>query len=381
MKGSIVERSPGKFAIIIEMRDPATGKRKPKWHSFRGSKREAQIECARLISAVKGGTYINPDKTTVATFLDKWLDHMKTQVSPRSHERYAEIAKKNLVPLLGGTTLTKLQPVQISAAYAKAIANGRRDGKGGLSPRTVHHMHRILKQAFGQAVKWQILPRNPCDAVKPPKVNPTPPNTFDMGQTAALIEAMRATRMFVPVLLGVLCGLRRGEIAALRWRNVQLEAATLSVVESAEQTAKGVRYKEPKSGKSRRVDLSATVVEELNAWKARQAQEFLRLGRRPGPETFVVTQATCEPIQPRSLTHEWVRLLATTKLPRIRLHDLRHTQATMLLKSNVHPKIVSERLGHSKVGITLDLYSHILPTMQADAVAVLDAELRAVKKP
>ena len=145
MKGHIRERSPGHWAIVIELRDSATGKRRRKWHSFNGTKRQAQIECARLVSEMSGGTYLEPAKTTLAQFLDQWLADIKGNVAPRTHERYNEIARKNLIPLLGATTLPKLQPRQISAAYTKALASGRRDGKGGLSPRTVHHMHRVLE--------------------------------------------------------------------------------------------------------------------------------------------------------------------------------------------------------------------------------------------
>jgi len=179
--------------------------------------------------------------------------------------------------------------------------------------------------------------------------------------------------MFIPAILGILCGMRRGEIAALRWGNVDLDGASLAVVESAEQTASGIRYKGTKTDRGRTVSLSETVVGELRAWKLRQAQEFLRLGIRPDKQTFVVTKADGQPVQPRSLTHEWMRLISVGSLPRIRFHDLRHAHATHLLASGVHPKVASERLGHSKVGITLDLYSHVMPGMQEDAAARVDA--------
>jgi integrase len=377
MKGHIRERSPGRFAIILEQRDAATGKRKRKWHSFSGTKRQAQVECARLISAMKGGTYLEPNKLTMATFFDTWLAHVKSQVSPRSYERYCDLAQKNIVPLLGGVILTGLRPAQISTAYTAALASGRRDGTGGLSPRTVHHMHRVLKQALGQAVKWEMLNRNPCDAVDPPKVERATMQTFDMAQTAELIEAFRGTRMLAPALLAVLCGLRRGEIAALRWRNVDLTAGQMAIVESAEETAAGVRYKEPKSGRSRTVALSGIMIDELRAHRVRQAEELLRLGVRLADDNFVVAQVDGSPLKPTSITHEWVRLLGNTALPRIRFHDLRHAHATHMLANGVHPKVASERLGHSKVGITLDLYSHVLPGMQADAVVRVDEALQA----
>ena len=142
---------------------------------------------------IQGGTPVEPSRETVAAFLDRWLEHMQGQVSPRSHERYAELARKNIAPLLGGSTLTKLQPAQISSAYAKALTSGRRDGTGGLSPHTVTHMHRVLRQALQQAVQWQLLARNPADAVKPPKVERGQMKTYDLAQTAELIEALRGS--------------------------------------------------------------------------------------------------------------------------------------------------------------------------------------------
>jgi integrase len=323
------------------------------------------------------GTYLEPNKLTVAQFLDRWLADVKTRVSPRTFERYEQVCHKNIIPLLGAVLLPKLRPVQISEAYAKALASGRRKGNGGLSPRTVHHMHVILKGALAQAVKWEMLVRNPAGAIDPPKVGHTAMQTYDLGQTAELIEAVRGYRIFVPVILAVLCGLRRGEIAALRWRNVDLAGNQLAVVQSAEQTKAGVRYKEPKSGRTRTVALSTNVATELKAYRARQAEELLKVGRRLSEDDFIVTQPDGSPLQPHSLGQEWVRFLAKSTLPRIRFHDLRHAHATHLLASGVHPKVASERLGHSKVGITLDLYSHVLPNMQTDAVALVDDALQA----
>ena len=203
--------------------------------------------------------------------------------------------------------------------------------------------------------------------------------TYDLAQTADLIDATRGTRMTITVILAVLCGLRRGEIAALRWRNINLGAAQLAVTESAEQTTAGVRYKKPKSGKGRTVALSARVVNELRSHRVQQAQELLLLGVPLTDDAFVVAQADGSPLQPRTITHQWHLLLAKNKaLPRIRFHDLRHAHATHMLSSGVHPKIASERLGHSKVGITMDLYSHVMPGMQEDAAARVDRDLEDV---
>src|SRR5262249_40922445 len=249
MRGHIRERSPSHWAIVIDVRDPQTGKRKRRWHSFTGTKREAQVEAARLISEQKNGTAVEPSRLTLAAFFERWIEHMQGQVSPRSHERYAELCRKNVAPLLGALALTKLQPAHISQAYAKALTGGRRDGRGGLFARTVTHIHRGLREALHQAVGLALLV--PAAGGKPPKVRRAPMRTYGLAQTAELIAAMRGTRFFVPVLLAVLCGLRRGEIAALRWGQVDLTTGQLSVTQSAEQTRAGVRYKEPKSGRPR----------------------------------------------------------------------------------------------------------------------------------
>jgi integrase len=376
MKGHIRERSPGHWAIVIDVRDPETNKRKRRWHSFAGTQRQAQIERARLITKLQDGTAIEPSRMTVAAFLERWIEHMQGQVSPRSHERYAELCRKNIAPLLGGLTLAKLQPAHISTAYAKALTSGRRDGQGGLSPRTVTHMHRVLREALQQAVRWQMLARNPADAVKPPRVERKQMSVLDTDATAELITAARGSSLAVPILFGVLCGLRRGEIVALRWRNVDLERGQLSVVASTEQTDAGCREKEPKSGRGRTVALAPLMVEELRGHRLRQAEGLLALGVRLTDDHHVVAREDGQALQPRSLTHAFVKFVRQHGL-QIRLHDLRHTHATHMLASGVHPKIAQERLGHSSVGITLDLSSHVLPGMQAEAVARVDDKLQS----
>jgi integrase len=200
---------------------------------------------------------------------------------------------------------------------------------------------------------------------------------LDTAETAALLEAARSYRLFIPVMLAVTCGLRRGEICALRWRNVRLSGTPqLGIIGSTEQTKAGTREKDTKSGRARAVALTELAIEELRRHKLRQAEELLRLAVRQTDDMFVVAQADGRPLKPNSLTHEFVRFIAGTALPRVRFHDLRHSHATQLLASGVHPKIAQERLGHATVAITLDLYSHVLPGMQADAASRVDAALR-----
>jgi integrase len=378
VKGHLKERSPGHWAIVIDITDPGTGKRRRKWHSFAGNKRQAQAECARLITEHRAGRVnVAPTRITVADFLNRWLAHMQSQVGPKSHESYDVIIRSNIVPLIGNVSLAKLHPAMISEAYAKALKSGRRDGKGGLSPKTVSHMHGILRHALAQAVKWDLLGRNPADAVEPPKIERKQMTALDADATAALIEAARGTILFIPILLGALCGIRRGEITALRWKAVDFETGRLSVVVSTEQTMKGTREKPPKNGKGRSVTMPSLVVEELRQHRLKEAERLLGYGVRLTDDHHVVTHEDAQPMQPASLSNAFRLFVGRRNVPKIRLHDLRHTHATQLLRDGVHPKIAQERLGHSSIAITLDLYSHVLPGMQDEAAQRVDTALRA----
>ena len=230
MKGHVRERGKGNWYAVLSVRDPQSGKRKVQWRSLPGckGKREAQGECARIPTEMQSGGYVAPDKTTVAQFLERWLDYIKTQVAPSTHERYTEFVRNNIVPELGALRLAKLCPEHISGAYSRALTNGRRDGRdGGLAPLTIRHMHTLLKQALKQACVWRAISHNPAALVKPPRTTRREMHTVDTDTTATMIEAARGTSIFIPILIGVLCGLRRGEICALRWRSVDLDAGRL----------------------------------------------------------------------------------------------------------------------------------------------------------
>ena len=379
MKGHIRERGKGNWYAVLSTRDPQTGKRKVRFISLPNAhgKRDAQQALARIVTEINSGTYAEPDKTTLAQFLERWLAHIKTQVTPRTYGGYAQRVRNNIIPPLGATRLIKLLPEQISEAYSKALTSGRCDGKGGLSPQTVKHIHVVLKQALAQARVWRAISHNPADLVKPPKLDRGEMRTVNTDQTAAMIEAARGTPIFVPILFGVLCGMRRGEICALRWRSIDLDAGQLSVVASAEQGRGGMREKEPKSGKGRLIALPPMLVAELRRHRMQQAEWLLRLGVRLTDDHYVCLREDGESVWPSSLTRAFRTFMRRHKLPQIRFHDLRHSHATHLLAANVHPKIAQERLGHSNVSITLNTYSHVVPGMQQEAAAKVDAVIQA----
>jgi integrase len=369
MRGHIRERGRNHWYAVIDIRDPITGKRRRKWHSLPDckGKRQAETACSRLVTEMQRGTYLEPGRCTVALFLARWIDYQQNHVTPRTIEYYHENTK-NLLPLIGNVTLAKLSPAVVAQVYTNALKRH--------SPVSVLMVHRVLSAALRQAVKWQLLSANPCDAVTAPRVERRQTRVLDADGAAVLIEAARPRAMFMPILLGVMCGLRRGELAALTWHHVDLDAARLQITVSAEQTSQGVRIKSPKSGRSRVVAMPALVVEELRRHRLKQAEELLRLGVRQSDDTYVCLQPNYKPWAPWNLSSTFAKLIKTTGLPRIRLHDLRHSHATHLLVANVHPKIVQERLGHANIGITMNLYSHVMPGMQDEAASRVDAVLR-----
>jgi integrase len=374
MKGHIFERpkGSGRWAIVIDLPREPGERRKQKWITVQGTKRQAQIELHKLIAAKD--TLPDAGKVTLGEYLDRWVDEQR--VGNRALERYRDVIRKNVIPALGGIALAKLTSDQISAHYTKQLANGRRDGSGGLSPASVRYQHVLLGKALRNAVTRGLLVRNPMDAVEPPHIDKAPMRTLDLDQAAKVLEDARPTRLFIPVLLALTCGLRRGEIVALRWRNVDLDEAKVTVVESMEQTQDTVRLKRPKSGRGRVIDLPTLAVAELRKHRKQQESELEMLEERVTPESFVYAREDGEPMQPRSLTHAW-ELWSAGRKPRVRFHDLRHAHATHLLSQGVHPKVAQERLGHSSVAVTMDIYSHVLPGMGADAARKVGDALKA----
>jgi integrase len=376
--GHIRQRSRGSWELRYSLgTDPGTGKRRMGTATVKGDRRAAEKELRRLLRTLDDGSHVDPTRMTVRQWLVAWLAAVREEVSPKTHERYSEITENFLVPALGNLPVAKLAPSHIQQIYNEWATGGRRDGKaGGLSPRTRRHMHRILNSALARAVEQQVLARNPADAFKRrlPKVERREMTILSADQSARLLAAIKHTRTYWPVLLALSTGMRRGEVFALRWKNVDLER----VMESLEQTKVSIRFKAPKTDKTRAITLPAFAVDELRRLKRQQAEELLMLGIRQSGETLVCPRADGLPLQPQSLTHQFTRLISRmSDLPRVRFHDLRHSHATQVLLAGVHPKIAQERLGHATITTTLDLYSHVTETMQGDAAERLDAVFRS----
>jgi integrase len=360
MRGHIKERPPGSghWAIVRDIRDIETGKRRRKWHSFRGTKREAQAECARLITEMKAGAYVEHNKKTLNEFLDAWeRDWAATNVSPKTGERYSELLQLHVRPHLGNKSMQSVRPEDLNALYTQLHQK--------LAPRTVKHVHRLLHRIFGHATKWGNIKRNVITLVDSPKVPATEAAVLQSTEIPRMFAALRGHELFSLAVVAFGTGMRRGELCALRWQDTDLNAAVLRVERSLEETRKsGLRFKAPKSTRSRRtISLSPAVVSELRAhWKAQQEQRLsLGLGKAP-TDALVFCRFDGAPYWPDRLTDAFSTAMATAGLPHVTLHTLRHTHASQLITSGMDILTVSRRLGHSSAAITLGVYGHLMTT-------------------
>ena len=380
MAGHIRRRGKNSFELKWELpRDPRTGKRVTRYKSFSGTKKAAQTELLRITASMNSGGYVDPHKITVGEFLVRWLnDSAAPTVSARTYERYQEIVDDRLIPALGSARLSELHPLHIQETYAAWLKEGRADGKGGLSPRTVLHFHKVLYQALEQAIKWHLLARNPCRDVRAPKPRTPQIITLSSEQLAALIDYAKGTRLYIPILLAGTAGLRRGEILGLKWSDIDFDASLLRVNRSLEKTKKGLALKPPKTARgARSITLPEITIDALRRHMVEQKKHRLKRGKGYTDMGLVCPCTKGTFWEPRNLSRVFKRLIDSTNLPNVTLHGLRHSHITHLLKANVHPKIASERAGHSSVAITMDVYSHAIPDMQREAAAKIDEMMRA----
>jgi integrase len=264
--GHIRRRGERSWELKFDVGADVSGKRQIRYHSFKGSKREAQAELTRLIASANTGTYVDPDKATVAEFLMRWeRDWAPLHVSPKTFERYSGLIAKQIVPHIGQIPIQKLRPAHLSELYAKIV-------QSGLAPRTAGHSHRLLHRAFGIAVQWGILSQNIVGNVSPPRVASTEIEIMREDDIRVVLNKLRGRTLYPIASLALATGMRRGELLALRWQDVDLDGAKLRVEQSLEQTKAGLRFKSPKTKNGRRtISLPKTTVAELrDHWKAQQ---------------------------------------------------------------------------------------------------------------
>lgn len=359
-EGSIIKRSDGRWQGRITLEN---GKRR----SFYGKTRQ---EVARqLTEALRDqarGILAEGGRQTVAQYLTNWLVVIKPTIRLGTWQRYEQYVRLHTIPTLGNTSLVKLSGQQLQTLYANRL-------EAGMSATSVHHLHMMLHHALDNALRLDLVQRNVCDLVDPPRMRRHLALALTPQQARSLLDAAKGDPLQALFVVALNTGMRLGELLALRWQFVDLDGGSLQVRATLRRAPGGFVFAEPKTEHSRRqVMLTPQAVEALRQQYIRQVEHKSALGAAWEDSDLVFPNSIGKPLEfGNVLRRNYWPLLKRANLPRIRFHDLRHTAATLLLRAGVHPKIVSEMLGHSAISITLDTYSHVLPDMQREAVDAL----------
>ncbi len=366
-EGSVTKRNDGRWMARYTVYTAKGPKRRSVYGKTR---KDAADKLAKALSDSAEGIVYEDDNMTMEEYLDRWLKgSVRGFVRKSTYDRDAYLVANHIKPTLGRIKLKKLSPAHVQGFYRDRLDTG-------LSPSTVHKIHAILHKALAQAVKWHMVPRNVTEATDPPKPAPKEMRPLSTEEVHKLLDTARGDRLEALYVLAVTTGMRQGELLALRWQDVDLESAALSVRRTLTRDGGRFTIGEPKTKKSRRsIRLTTQAAQTLREHLSRQLRDIEMLGDRYEDKGLVFTTDTGSPIIPSNLRRRsFAPLLKKANLPSIRFHDLRHTCATLLLMKGVHPKFVQELLGHATIAITLDTYSHVMPGMgDATARAMEDA--------
>lgn len=355
-EGSISRRKDGLYMARYWVETPKGPKRKTIYGKARD---EVADELARALAHRAEGIALDDQNLTVREYLDSWLNgSVRGSVRQSTFDRYESAVRLHIKPALGRLKLKKLTPAHVQGFYQDRL-------DAGLSPASVNKLHAILHKALSQAMKWDLVPRNVAALVRAPRPAPAEMRTLSAAETRRLLEAARGDRIEALYMLAVHTGMRQGELLALKWQDVDLENATISIQRTITKSGGRLLLGETKTKKSRRtVRLTETVVQTLHEHLARQMEDMQRLGDLYRDEGLVFASEVGTLINPSNLRkRSFATLLKKARVPYIRFHDLRHTCATLLFSKGLHPKHVQELLGHANVSITLDTYSHAIPGM------------------
>jgi integrase len=379
MRGSITRRGKRSWRIKYDL--PGTATRQTRYITLRGRRQDAERELAKLISAAHEGTLVEPTKITIAECLRSWLGGAHG-LAGKTVERYRQLAEQQIIPHLGAVPLQKLRPAHVDEWHSKLLASGGKDGRP-LSPRTVGHAHRVLHRALERALRSELVARNVAHAIRPPKVEDVEVKALKADQIAPMLEALRGHWLEPIAVLALSTGARRGEILALTWGNIDLTGATLRIERSLEQTKAGLKFKQPKSKRGRRiVALPPIAVDALQAHRRRQLELRLAFGLgKPEGETLVFSTVDGDPIPPNNLSRDWRRFVKARKLPDISFHGLRHSHVSALVASGMDPVTIARRVGHASISTTMNVYAHMFEKTDASAADAIEAALTTIANP
>ncbi len=376
-EGSIYQRKDGRWVAEITLE----GRRRK--FVYGKTRKEVQEKLKVALHEQQQGTLVeHTSKQTLEQFLTDWLENSQKQsVRPRTFERYEEVARLHIIPVLGRHQLQKLSAQHLQAFYAKKLNEG-------LSATTVGIFHNVLHKALDTAMKWGLVARNMCDLVSPPRTKGFEIKPLSVDEIHRLLAAARGHYMEALFILALATGMRRGELMGLKWQDISFATGTLQVRRILSRVptqlkGDGESYveSEPKTQKSRRnVTIAPLALEALRQHRVRQLEAKLKAGPSWQEHDYVFCTSVGTHLHPsRDILDQLKALLEKAGLPEIRFHDLRHSAATLLLNASVHPKVVQELLGHSNISMTMDVYSHVLPSMQQDAIGKLNDVLSAYR--
>jgi integrase len=379
MTGNVTRRGARSFRLKFDIgRDPASGERLTRFVTVKGTKREAQAELTRLLAAHDAGTLVEPSKVTVAEYMRAWVGTAEAlSLSPKTAERYRQLIERQIAPHLGAHVLQKLKAAHVADWHAKLLREGGHTG-GPLAPRTVGHAHRVLHKGLADAMRRELLTRNPAALVSPPKVAADEVEILSADQVRAALGAMRGTVIYPQVVVLLATGMRRGELMGLQWGDVDLEAGKLRVERAVEKTkAHGLRSKAPKTRHGRRaITLPAVAVAVLREHRKDQLELRMALGIGKLPDSaFVFGTAEGKVRDPDRITQDWKRFAAARGVPKVTLHALRHSHASALIASGADPVTVSRRLGHGSPVVTMAVYAHLFDRSDEGAALAIEAAM------
>jgi len=359
-EGSIYKRKDGLWTAQVTVEGKHVGK-------YFKTQREARDWLHTTNSQIKDGLTLSGAQTSYEQFLVQWLNTIKSSIRPKTHEQYTQIVLQHIIPALGAIKLKDLRPDHIQSLYNRKL-------KDGASVRTVILIHSVIHRSLNHAMQWGLLGRNSAQAVTRPKLRRKEMKILNDTQVRSLIMAAKGTKYEGMFWLAVATGVREGELIALRWSDLDWKNQKLQIQRQVQRIKdQGLVFSEPKSASGRRVIiLGKTTIERLRIHFELQQSERQFAGAKWKENDLIFPTSVGTPMEASNLLKHFKEYLKKANLPDIRFHDLRHTAASLMLLQGVHPKVVQERLGHSEIGITLNIYSHVLPAMQEVAAEKMD---------
>jgi integrase len=373
MRG-FVRRRGSTYTWYFDVPDPVTGKRKQYSRGGFRTKKACQQALNEILATLRTGTFVEPSQRTLAHFLvEEWLPAVRPpKVRPSTWLSYQKSVERHIVPALGHLPLQRLTPAELSVFYRTLLERGRRDGRRGLAPKTVRNIHGALHTALRDAVRWGYVARNVAAAADLPKGATPEMRVWSPEQLRAFLEHVRGDRLYAAWLLLATTGMRRGEVAGLRWVDVDLDGGRVSPRRPRVVVNFEVVVSEPKTAKGRRsLALDPATVAALREHRRCQLEERLAVGPRWEDSGLVFTWPDGRPLHPERFSRWFEQHARAAGLPKIRLHDVRHSYATAALAAGIPAKVVSERLGHANIAITMDTYSHVLPGLDEQAASTV----------